>query len=492
MGVVIRQSIWNSVVSYIGIVIGAVNTLFLFTNFLTAEEFGLTRVLLVMATLANQIFSLGIVNVTLKFFPFVKSDALKHNGFLSFILTVPLVGYFLFVLLALLFDRPIIDFYTDNSTLFGDYYSQVFVLTFLIIYFNVFDGYLRSNKKSVFPVFLKNVFLRLLWTVGIVLFYLKWIDFETFVLWYVWSHGLVLLMEVIYTQLIGQLHFKRFDISAFPRNEMMSFGGYAILGASMSYMANYLDVLMVGGITENGLADAAIYSVAVYIGSLITVPYNSVIRIGTSFIADAWKKNDLAQIQELYKRSSSNLLFFGVLIFLGIWLNIDNIFKILPEKYEGGKYVVLLVGLAKLVDASTSLNGIIMQYSKYFKTLLMFNGAFVVLIVISNWIFIPIYGLEGAAMATLISLLSTNLLKSWFLYAKFKLVPFDKRVVWIAMLGIGLWIANIFTPNLDNHILDSIIRSILITLIYLTIAYKMKLSDELNRIVQKRLLKSKS
>lgn len=487
MGIVIRQSIWNAVWSYIGIAIGAVNTMFLFTAFLSTEQYGLLRIIFAIATLANQIFSLGIVNLTLKFFPFFKNEKGGDNGFLKIALLVPLLGYFLFFISAVLLKTPLINFYSNQSNLFESNYFQVFVLTFLIIYFNVFDGYLRANKKTVFPTVLKNVVLRLLLMLAVILFYFKVYDFEKFVHIYVWSNGIILLLEILYTKYRGLFHWSKFNAELVPRKEMITFGGFAIMGASMSYMANYLDVLMVGGITEKGLSDAAVYSVATYMGTLILVPYHSVVRISTTFISDAWKKNDINEIQKIYQRSSSNLMFVGVLVYLGIVLNLDNIFSLLPDEYEGGKMVIVLIGAAKLIDAATSLNGIIMQYSNYFKYLLIFNGAFIGLVFVSNLIFIPMYGLNGAAMATLLSLFSTNLIKSVFLYVKFKLIPFDNRVFKILALGSGIFMFYYFIPIIDNWVVNTTIRVIPVVLIYLILSYKLKLSDELVRIVHKRI-----
>jgi hypothetical protein len=44
MGIVAKQSIYNSLASYLGILIGAINTIVLFPNVFSADEFGLTRV----------------------------------------------------------------------------------------------------------------------------------------------------------------------------------------------------------------------------------------------------------------------------------------------------------------------------------------------------------------------------------------------------------------------------------------------------------------
>ena len=55
MGIVINQSIKNTIITYIGFAIGAANTLFMYPHFLGAKFYGLTGYLL---SFANVIFPL--------------------------------------------------------------------------------------------------------------------------------------------------------------------------------------------------------------------------------------------------------------------------------------------------------------------------------------------------------------------------------------------------------------------------------------------------
>src|SRR4051794_12704479 len=98
MGIVIRQSIKSSIVSYLGVVIGTVNLLWLYTRFLSTEQIALTRVLLGASLLFATFSQLGTTQITDRFFPHFKDDSRKHNGFLIFLLFYPLVGFLLFCL----------------------------------------------------------------------------------------------------------------------------------------------------------------------------------------------------------------------------------------------------------------------------------------------------------------------------------------------------------------------------------------------------------
>ena len=69
MGIVIRQSFWNTIYTYSGLVIGYVNTVLLFPVMLDPEQFGLTRVLISFTLILAQFAQLGIGNTIVRFFP---------------------------------------------------------------------------------------------------------------------------------------------------------------------------------------------------------------------------------------------------------------------------------------------------------------------------------------------------------------------------------------------------------------------------------------
>ena len=68
-------------------------------------------------------------------------------------------------------------------------------------------------------------------------------------------------------------------------------------------------------------------------------------------------------------KSALNQFLFGGIIFLIIWLNIDHGLSILPEKFngEGVKLVILFIGLSKLFNVATGVNGQIIINSKYYR-----------------------------------------------------------------------------------------------------------------------------
>ena len=72
MGIIAKQSIQGTIVTYLGVAVGFVTTFFVLTRFLSAEEIGLARVLVDAATLFIGLAQLGTSSSIIRFYPHFK------------------------------------------------------------------------------------------------------------------------------------------------------------------------------------------------------------------------------------------------------------------------------------------------------------------------------------------------------------------------------------------------------------------------------------
>jgi hypothetical protein len=93
LGIIQRQGIRNSIITYTGIAIGAVSLVIIQPRFLTKEEIGLTRLLFSFSSLLAYIVPMGMGSVVLKYFPYFRDRERNHHGFFGFMLIVPLIGF---------------------------------------------------------------------------------------------------------------------------------------------------------------------------------------------------------------------------------------------------------------------------------------------------------------------------------------------------------------------------------------------------------------
>jgi O-antigen/teichoic acid export membrane protein len=153
------------------------------------------------------------------------------------------------------------------------------------------------------------------------------------------------------------------------------------------------------------------------------------------------------------------------------------------EVYAAGKFVVLFIGLGKLIDVTTGINNLILTYSKYHRYLILFVLILGIITVTGNFILIPLLGITGAAIASLSSYFLINTAVILFIYRKLGIQPFTSKTLKIILLiGVAFGL-NYLLPTLGSWFLDSLYRSLILLGLFVLVTYFYKLSDDLNSIV---------
>lgn len=492
MGIVAKQSSNNLIVLFLGVFIGAVNIIFLYPKILSQEEFGLTRILISIAIISANIGAFGTPSSLLKFLPYFHETLANKWRLLRFTLKIALIATLIVSAGLFLFQGLISSQYDEGATLVSDNYYFLYFLVLFIVPNSILSSYSRAVYLSVFPSFLNDVLLRFLHTFLLLLFYFDWIDFNDFMYGYVGSYLLIAVLLVFYLWFKGELAFRHKKIedktSLTNAPEILRYGGVNFLTGLASGLANKVDVLMLAVVLtcvvctgNEGLEAVALYSWALFISSLVEMPARAVSAIGITLIGKAWKENDLAEIDHLYKSSAMTQLIIGSLIFFGIWLNIELLFSIEPS-YEPAKWVIFLLGLGKLVDISSGLNYHIINTSKYYYFVTILLIFLVLLTIVTNYIFIPLYGVNGAAMATGISMVVYNLISFLFLWIKYRMQPFSWRTLIVLLIAVGSYFIVEPIHLAQNIILDAIIRSICMVILFGGLILVSKVSTDVNTL----------
>lgn len=478
MGVIKRQSIKGTIYSYLGVAIGFVTTGLLFPKFLTTEQVGLLSLLVSYSNLFAIFAILGFDSVTFRLFPYFRDEKSHHHGYFALSFGVSLIGLLLSIGVFYLLKPVIIRDSIEQSKLFVDYLHLIPPLIFFVLIFNTIDSYNRVMLNASFGTFLKDLFQRILIFSSILLLIIKIVHFNGFVYLYVISlciPGILIFYPLIRNK---QLSFKT-DLAFIDKQlfrNMASVSFFGVLGGFSNVIIQKIDTIMINSMID--LSATGIYTISFFFGSLVSIPARSVQRISVSIIAEAWKKNNLDEIRVVYYKSCLNLLILGILIFIGIWGNIHNVFKILPEEYLPGKYVILLFGISACITMMGGISSIIINLSKYYRYQTYFIIFFGLSIVITNLIFIPRFGIVGSAIAALISTFLYRFIQFLFIYNKFRISPYDYKFLLIIVFAGITYGLNLLIPELNNFIPDIFIRSLFMTVFFGTLILISKVSPE--------------
>jgi O-antigen/teichoic acid export membrane protein len=495
MGIVIRQSIRTVFITYSGVLLGFINILWLYPLVLNTEQVGLTKTLINVAGLFATLASLSSANIPSRFFPYFKDAKEQHHGILFFILVVGLIGFSLFVVIFLSLKDTISAVYLKNAPLLIRYYYYLIPFTLILLLSNIMESYNTIQQRSVFPSYVREVQIRILTAAGLIIFFLGYFNFDALVYYIICSYLAGLVALLLYTKSQNYLFLKpnTYVFRSPLIKQIATYSGFLLLGSTSAIIIGNVDSLMLSA--YSGLRATGIYTIAFYIATIIEIPRRSLSQVLVPLVSEANKNEDIAKLEDLYKKSSINQLIIGSLIFIGIWSNIDGIFALIPNgaEYSAGKWVVFYLGLGKLFDMATGINAEIVGTSKFYKADLMFNCILGFLAIFTNLWLIPKYGLTGAAMASALSVFIYNTIRFSYLLYVMRIQPFSFNTV-KGLLIIGVIVAAVnFIPFIYSVIIDMIIRSLVIAILFAVLVLTFNISEDINKIVYKvfALVKSK-
>ncbi|WP_329804664.1 oligosaccharide flippase family protein [Flavobacterium facile] len=481
MGIVIKQSIKNTIVTFIGFAIGAINVLYMYPVFLGKDYLGLTNYVLSAANILYPILSFGIQNTLIKFFNENNKTEEDLSSYFSYMLLLPLLIIIPFFALFYAFYENIALYESVKNSIVYDFVWEIPLIALFIGYFEIFYAWLRAHMKSVFGSFVKEVFVRILVTISLFAVYFKFITLPQFIHSLVIVYGISLLVIIYYANKVKPIQLNK----KFPKNtkSIFVFTIFIILSASVANMLLDIDKYMINQFLK--IENIAFYSLAVYLAMVISVPQRAMHQITYPITAKLMSENKWKELNELYKKSSVTLQVIGGLIYIGILVNIKQLYALLPDEgYDQGLFVVFTIGLSKYFDVILGNNNSIIFNSKYYKAVLVLGVLLVFVIVGLNLIFIPKYGIDGAALATLIAIGMYSLAKLLFVVFKMKLFPFTKNTIVSFIIALVLFLGFYFWEFPFHPIVNMGLKSVIISVLYLSLHYYFKVSSDINFVIR--------
>ena len=142
-------------------------------------------------------------------------------------------------------------------------------------------------------------------------------------------------------------------------------------------------------------------------------------------------------------------------------------------------------------------NGAIIQNSKFYRITMPIGVGMAFMVTYLN---IFLYndigmGTEGLALATLLSVVTFNVFKLWFVNKKLKMFPYTMKtlqmVLIIIVLFLGSYFWNFSVPEFSirsfriDPIVNIILKSLIIIPVYLFVVFKLTISDQINSLVNR-------
>jgi O-antigen/teichoic acid export membrane protein len=486
MGIVQSQSIKNTIITFFGFGIGAINALFLYTNFLGKLHYGIVATVLSGANIMMPLMAFGVQNTLIRFFSHYESEKEKEE-FLTFMLFMPLAFIIPLSLCFYLFYDPISSVWVAENPSLKPFFWLIPVVGLFMAYFEVFYAWVKIHMKSVVGNLISEVLVRLVVMVLLFSVHFNWIDKATCV----YGIAVAYLVQMVLMKLYAisvKMPVLRFVI---PTNlkDLVQYSLFIIISGGVAVMLVDFDKIMIPHYLD--ISQNALYAVAIFISTVIVVPSRALTQIVAPITAKLMAENKHDELNDLYKKSAINLQVIGGFIMMLIFLNIKEMYHLIPKDYSGGIWVVFMIGLSKFYDVILGNNNSIIVNTKHYRTVLFF-GFFTVLLMIGlNMIFIPLYGIEGSAFATLLTVIIYNTIKLFYVIKKMDLYPFSNKTLYSLGILVVCFCLFYFWDFPFSTIINVLFKSILITIFYGYLNYKLQISEEMNKVVGSFLKKLK-
>jgi len=484
MGVIQRQGIKHSIVNFTGLLIGTASTIFIYSQREAVEAYGLVQYLLGIGIIGYPLFALSAHTVAVRFFPKFQDKSQGHHGMLPLLILLCLTGWGISVIIAALFWAPIKAALASGSPLLQEYLWMTIPLALFYTLAVVLSTYCINFKRIVVPSILIDFSLKLFLPLQMIAIWQGWISLPT-ALWLLLLHYFLMMIGmVIYLKLLGEWHWRPQWSFLTPelRGDIARYAVFGVITGFALLLATKADTLMVGSLTT--IKGTGIYAIALNIAAAVEIPGKSLYGASASFVARYLADENWTEMRSLYQKVSINLLAAGLLLFGCIWVSADNLYELMPNSAEvsQGKFVLLFLCVAKLVDMACGLNNQLVYYSKFYRYSIVSLSVLAVANIAFNLWLIPIMGLTGAAVATLLSITCYNLFNLILVWRKFHIQPFTRNTLVVAGLSVAALAAVWFLPATGINLLDIALRSGAYALIFAVLVLYFRVSTDINQL----------
>lgn len=486
MGVVVRQSIKTSLVTFSGAALGAA-ILYLSTHILTTQYYGFSRNLITQSTVAIQVILMGVhstLNIYIHKYP---AGEIRRRVLLSLCLVTPIVFTILLSIPYVIFRQQAIHFYKpEDQALAARYFYLLPYSAFLWSFMTLLEQYLGTQMKVAASAFTREVALRVVQILILLLYAGGYISFDVFLVATVFSVCVPVFLMVgmaLRTEGFGiSFQLKAFSIAEY--REIFRFTIYHLLTNFSVSLLGYIDALMLAPLDKSGTSAVAVYSPAVFLMSILVIPYRAIATSSLAPLVQSYEQKQMDKVAVLFRKAAINGWIVAVGMMAIIVCNLPNAVRILPPAYNSLTQVAVILMIGRMVDMLTGLNNELLSISNHYRILFWMTVGLVAMIIGFNLWLIPAYGVVGAALGTSIALSLYNIMKLTVVYVKLRLLPISRESFVVLFAGGAAMIPGYLLPFLGNAVLDAAVRGGIILVVFLILLLLLKPSTDLQEFVR--------
>jgi O-antigen/teichoic acid export membrane protein len=398
-------------------------TLFI-TNFYSAENVGrydfVRSTLMVlggislMGTNQSIIYYSGLLNARKS----IESIRSIYSKMLKIIFTLSLIilGFFM-----IFFNESIINDIFKNRESYSLILKTILTLVFFAVTMLNIDT-IRALKKTILSEMYRSIFRYLpVFIFAIIL--LKTNNEELLVEVYLLGFLLLSLFSSISVYILFKKIDKPNDKSeSFTITDIFKTSSPMALSAIAYFIMQSIDIIILS--IYEGFDQIAYYSVSVKLAMLTTLALMSVNIVIAPRIAEIYENQKMQKLQLLIRHSTRIIFLISICVLSVLFFFSEEILGLFGQGYVIANNALLFLLAAQFFNAVSGPGAIYLNMTGRQKTLNKILVSALIINISLNFYLIPIWGINGAAIATLASLIIWNTITTVLIYSRDKIKIF--------------------------------------------------------------------
>jgi O-antigen/teichoic acid export membrane protein len=376
-------------------------TYVLIPRYYGVELFGIFNLIFALMVITAVIARVGLDTYVLRVLSSYENNAHEISLFLKEVFKIVFIGAVI-VTFVILFFQETINTYIFKSIDATNYLIGMAIIIVPYTFFNVlpeiFRGFDEIKRYAFFRNFSQNFMVLLL--ILITIFLEKKYD-PIYILYFTVIIITVILSIVLYFFLKE----KKITLAIKGRykNKILKNSYPMFLAASIMFLMSYIDSFMIAYYLDE--YQVGIYNACISLSMLITFIPMAIGGFISPKVSLAYSKGNKYEVKKIFKNSLIIIFIVTLPIFGILYVYAEFFLGIFGDAFKLATTTLLLTNIAFLSEALTGPVGFILNMTDnqhIFMKILLIS---LLINIILNVMLIPIYGINGAAIAILVSML---------------------------------------------------------------------------------------
>ncbi|MDF9799720.1 O-antigen/teichoic acid export membrane protein [Catalinimonas alkaloidigena] len=205
--------------------------------------------------------------------------------------------------------------------------------------------------------------------------------------------------------------------------ELLKVASPMLLANSMFLIMQWTDTLMLGGLRSE--EEVGVYSVCLKISNLTSVSLMAINSIAAPKFAEMWSTKDIKGLERVVQHATKLIFYISCPILVLITIFPKHVLGIFGTEFTSGYWALILLVVGQFVNSICGSVGYILQMTgneNQFQKIIFV--AAILNVLLNTWL-IPIYGISGAAIASLVSMTIWNISSAIYIKTNIGILTFN-------------------------------------------------------------------